>query len=143
MESLRVAGDIVSLTGVDCAMMKDFLFNIFGGEVTSEYCKIHGMPCKKAANCGVRSTKARLLSIIDFPPYVSDMVQKMGRVGLGPRYGGIPYRRHGLFNLNSYIFLILRVDTNSSATEASQQQAENTMVMSFFVSPYCCYHVFL
>ena len=61
MESLGVVGGVVLLTGEDSVMMQDLLASIFGGGVKSDYCKLSGRLCKKSANRGMRSTKARLL----------------------------------------------------------------------------------
>lgn len=140
IQHLGVDGDIISLTGEDGIMLKAWLVDLFAGKITTPLCNLRGMPCTKAANCGISSALAKLLCRLDLPPNRADESQERGRVGRKRRKDGSVDVWRCFVNIDSYLQLVVRALNSEDKEEGKLQLLEHVEVMSKNVLPRGCYH---
>ena len=103
-----VSGDVISLTGDSGLMMKNWLVQLFSGDLQSTNTNLRVLLATSAANCGISSTYSLLAVRYGFPPTLIDLLQEKGRVCRGPQVpGDLQDRFHLYLNCNLYLSLLL------------------------------------
>ena len=136
-------GDALTLTGGTGLMMKNWIVNLFGGELKSEAANVRIVLATSAANCGLSSNYCRHAPRLGMPPNLYDLMQEMGRLNRDDQARTPPDKYHIFVSFSLYISLYLRIMKEKQLCERNLQLGELMDVLRFLLLPQNCYHLTL
>jgi hypothetical protein len=156
LETHKIIGDVISLTGDDGIKQKIMLMEAFCntelddemavGEANTDSIvlpRLLIMPATSAANCGVSSVNCHKSYRLGFPPSMYSLVQEFGRVDRNQTLepGENKYMVH--LSFNCFVSIYSRVMRESNASDRKKQLISLFDVLHVLVLPRQCQHVLM
>jgi hypothetical protein len=136
-------GDAITLTGGTGLMMKNWIVNLFGGDLKSDAANLRIVLATSAANCGLSSIYCRHAPRLGIPPNLYDLMQEMGRLNRDDQAREPPDKYHIFVSFALYISLYMRIMKEKELSERNIQLGELMEVLRFLMLPNSCYHLTL
>jgi superfamily II DNA helicase RecQ len=136
-------GDAIPLTGGTGLMMKNWIVNLFGGDLKSDAANVRIVLATSAANCGLSSIYCRHAPRMGMPPNLYDLMQEMGRLNRDDQAREPPDKYHLFVSFTLFMGLYLRIMKAKQQSERDIQLGELMDVLRFLLLPHNCYHLTL